>query len=332
MPTIKVVSSNAAQQCPSASTLASQPDRGVRVSCRNCRAGDHCIAGGVPPEELAKVDEMGFFRRTVRRGEHLYRAGQRFNALYAVRSGFFKTTVLLEEGRTHVTGFHMAGDVIGSDGIGTGMHASEAFALEDSEVCVLTFERLEQLTRHLPGLQRSLHRLLSREIVREQGVMALLGGMSADARVAAFLLNLSYRFKARNYSEREFNLRMSREEHRQLSRPQARDREPHAVPLLRQRADQRAEQGGAHHRSQSHARARGTDGAHPRIAGQRRGSRSAAQSLLTIPTAGPRSGPCAAVVKSALDSQRSAPPWTSIASSIAAIPHPRSGTNTPAVT
>jgi CRP/FNR family transcriptional regulator len=212
MPTIKVVSSNAAQQCPSANSVASQPDRGVRVSCSNCRAGDHCIAGGVPAEELAKVDEMGFFRRTVRRGEHLYRAGQRFNALYAVRSGFFKTTVLLEEGRTHVTGFHMAGDVIGSDGIGTGMHASEALALEDSEVCVLTFERLEQLTRNLPGLQRSLHRLLSREIVREQGVMALLGGMSADARVAAFLLNLSYRFKARNYSEKEFNLRMSRED------------------------------------------------------------------------------------------------------------------------
>jgi len=193
-------------------TLSLQVDRGVRVNCSTCRAGHHCIAGGLPVNELEKIDEQGFFRRIVRRGEHLYRSGQRFTALYAVRSGFFKTTVLLEEGRMHVTGFHMAGDVIGTDGIGTGVQASEAVALEDSEVCVLTFERLEQMSRVLPTLQRSLHRLLSREIVREQGVMALLGGMSAEARVAAFLLNLSYRLRARLYSGLEFNLRMSRED------------------------------------------------------------------------------------------------------------------------
>ena len=208
VPTSRIERSTQAAPGP----LSTQVDRGVRVGCSNCRTGDHCIAGGLPLDDLSRIDAQGFFRRTARRGEHLYRSGQRFTALYAVRSGFFKTTVLLEEGRTHVTGFHMAGDVIGTDGIGTGIQASEAVALEDSEVCVLTFERLEQLTRVLPTLQRSLHRLLSREIVREQGVMALLGGMSADARVAAFLLNLSYRFQARHYSGPEFNLRMSRED------------------------------------------------------------------------------------------------------------------------
>jgi CRP/FNR family transcriptional regulator, anaerobic regulatory protein len=214
MPTIKSVPPVPAQPSEDIvrSALSAQVDRGVRVNCRNCRAGKHCIASELPPDELEKLDEMGFFRRTVRRGEHLYRAGQKFAALYAVRTGFFKTVVLLEEGRSQVTGFHMAGDVLGTDGIGTGVQSTEAVALEDSEVCVLTFERLEQLTRSLPGLQRSLHRLLSREIVREQGVMALLGGMSADARVAAFLLNLSYRFQARQYSGREFQLRMSRED------------------------------------------------------------------------------------------------------------------------
>src|SRR5262245_39442862 len=113
------------------SALSVQVDRGVRVNCSACRAGDHCIAGSLPASELEKLDEQGFFRRRVRRGEYLYRAGQRFSALYAVRSGFFKTTVLLDEGRMHVTGFHMAGDVIGTDGIGTGTQASEAVALED---------------------------------------------------------------------------------------------------------------------------------------------------------------------------------------------------------
>jgi CRP/FNR family transcriptional regulator, anaerobic regulatory protein len=214
MPTIRSVPPVSAHRSEAIapSALSGQVDRGVRVNCRNCRAGTHCIANELPSAELEKLDEMGFFRRTVRRGEHVYRAGQKFAALYAVRTGFFKTVVLLEEGRTQVTGFHMAGDVLGTDGIGTGVQSTEAIALEDSDVCVLTFERLEQLTRSLPGLQRSLHRLLSREIVREQGVMALLGGMSADARVAAFLLNLSYRFQSRQYSGREFQLRMSRED------------------------------------------------------------------------------------------------------------------------
>lgn len=214
MTTLKSLPKRSAQQSQEIvpSTLCAEVDRGVRVSCGNCQAGAHCVAGDLPIDELQKIDQIGFFRRTVRRGEHLYRAGQRFNALYAVRSGFFKTSVLLEEGRTQVTGFHMAGDVIGTDGIGTGVQASEAVALEDSDVCVLMFERLELLTRSLHGLQRNLHRLLSREIVREQGVMALLGGMSADARVAAFLLNVSYRLRARRYSGLEFNLRMSRED------------------------------------------------------------------------------------------------------------------------
>jgi CRP/FNR family transcriptional regulator, anaerobic regulatory protein len=214
MPPVKSVpasrTAHSTQAAPS--PLSTQVDRGVRVNCSTCRSGDHCIAGGLPLDDLKRIDQQGFFRRAVRRGEHLYRSGQRFTALYAVRTGFFKTTVLLEEGRSHVTGFHMAGDVIGTDGIGTGTQASEAVALEDSEVCVLPFERLEELTRVVPTLQHSLHRLLSREIVREQGVMALLGGMSADARVAAFLLNLSYRFEARHYSGLEFNLRMSRED------------------------------------------------------------------------------------------------------------------------
>src|SRR5690348_8202575 len=135
MPVIKAMLSSVASghthTLPDTADCA-HPDRGVRVSCRDCRSGHHCIAAEVPVAELEKIDETGFFRRMVKRGEYLYRAGQKFNALYAVRSGFFKTIVVLEEGRTQVTGFNMAGDVMGSDGIGTGVQTSEAIALEDS--------------------------------------------------------------------------------------------------------------------------------------------------------------------------------------------------------
>jgi CRP/FNR family transcriptional regulator len=106
----------------------------------------------------------------------------------------------------------MAGDIIGSDGIGTGVHGCKAVMLEDTEVCALPFEQIENLSRRDGRVQRNLHRLLSREISRERNVMMLLGTMRAEQRLAAFLLDLSERYHERGYSSREFVLRMTREE------------------------------------------------------------------------------------------------------------------------
>jgi CRP/FNR family transcriptional regulator len=124
-----------------------------------------------------------------------------------VRAGFFKASVVLEDGRDQVTGFHMAGEIVGMDGIGTERHSSDVIALEDSEVCIIPYARLEEA-----GMQRQLHKAMSRELVRDQGVMMLLGTMRAEERLAAFLLNLSTRFVARGFSQSEFHLRMTREE------------------------------------------------------------------------------------------------------------------------
>jgi CRP/FNR family transcriptional regulator len=115
--------------------------------------------------------------------------------------------VILEDGRIQVTGFHMAGEILGMDGIGTELHNADATALEDSEVCVIPYARLEE-----PTLQRQLQKVMSRELVRDQGVMMLLGTMKAEERLAAFLLNLSQRFVARGFSSSEFHLRMTRDE------------------------------------------------------------------------------------------------------------------------
>jgi cAMP-binding proteins - catabolite gene activator and regulatory subunit of cAMP-dependent protein kinases len=153
------------------------------------------------------MGELIYTRRRVKRGETLLRAGERFESLYAVRSGFFKSSVVLEDGRDQVTGFHMAGEVVGLDGIGTDRHASDFIALEDSEVCVLPYASLENA-----GLQRQLQKALSRELVRDHGVMTLLGTMRAEERLAAFLLGLSQRFLARGFSSVEFHLRMTRDE------------------------------------------------------------------------------------------------------------------------
>jgi CRP/FNR family transcriptional regulator len=133
-------------------------------------------------------------------------------ALYAVRTGFFKTRVSSEDGRDQVTGFQMAGELLGLDGIGADRHTCDAVALEDSQVCVIPFERLEDLSREFSDLQRQFHKIMSREIVRDHGVMLLLGSMRAEERLAAFLLNLTERLQARGFSASAVVLRMTRGE------------------------------------------------------------------------------------------------------------------------
>lgn len=182
------------------------------TACPTCSQRANCLPMGIPEGELAHLDELTLIRRTFRRGEHLFRSGAPLKALYAIRSGFFKTHVLHENGHEQVTGFHMAGEIIGMDAISSDAHTCCAVALEDSEVCELPFAKLEELGRKLPSLQRHLHRLLSREIVRDHSIIMLLGSMRAEGKLAAFLLNLSQRFAARGYSPSAFQLRMTRQE------------------------------------------------------------------------------------------------------------------------
>src|SRR5262245_8120897 len=184
----------------------------LKTACSTCSLRELCLPVGLSNNEMTKLDELVFVRRTVKRGDYLFRAGDAFDSLYAARTGFFKTKLLLEDGREQVTGFHMAGELMGLDGIGPEHHSCDAVALEDSEVCVIPFQRLEGLGREMEALQHHFHKVMSREIVREHGVMMLLGSMRAEERLAAFLLNLSQRLSTRGYSAQEFNLRMTREE------------------------------------------------------------------------------------------------------------------------
>jgi CRP/FNR family transcriptional regulator len=184
----------------------------IKVACSNCNLRELCMPMGLSEQELLRVDELVAVRRTVKRGASLFHNGEKFTSLYAIRTGFFKTTVNTEDGRDQVTGFQMAGEIIGLDGIVNELHTCDAIALEDAEVCVLPFDRIEEISREINSLQRHVHKIMSREIVREHGVMLLLGSMRAEERLAAFLLNLVQRLQARGFSKTELILRMTREE------------------------------------------------------------------------------------------------------------------------
>jgi CRP/FNR family transcriptional regulator len=167
---------------------------------------------GLNEAELRRIDELVAHRRSIKRGATLFRNGEAFTSLFAVRTGFFKTSLTTEDGRDQVTGFQMAGEIIGLDGIVNEQHTCDATALEDAEVCVMPFDRIEDISREVGALQKHVHRIMSREIVREHSVMLLLGGMRAEERLAAFLLNLVQRLQARGFSSHELILRMTREE------------------------------------------------------------------------------------------------------------------------
>jgi CRP/FNR family transcriptional regulator len=184
----------------------------IKVACSSCNLRELCLPMGLNPDEMTKLDNVISTRRRIKRGGALFNTGDKFTSLYAVRSGFFKTCVTTADGRDQVTGFQMTGEIIGLDGIVSDRHSCDAIALEDAEVCVMPFDQVEELSREFTTLQHHVHKIMSREIVRDHSVMLLLGSMRAEERLAAFLLNLVQRLHARGFSQSELILRMTREE------------------------------------------------------------------------------------------------------------------------
>jgi len=183
----------------------------LKTSCGNCSMHQLCLPMGLEDADISRLDQIIGGRRRLARDERLYQMGEPFRSLYAVRFGHFKTFQVNAAGEEQITGFQMAGELLGMDAI-SGTHHCDAVALEDSEVCEIPFSRLEELFGQVPALLRHFHRIMSQEITREQNVMLLLGNMRAEQRFAVFLVNLSARYVARGYSSTSFALRMSRED------------------------------------------------------------------------------------------------------------------------
>ena len=184
------------------------PSRGEHTHARPAA----CRADGLTPEDARRLDGMLFARRRIREGQDLYCQGDRFRFVYAVRSGTFKNVVAWRDGRERVTAFRMAGDVLGIDGMAEDAYPSTATALEDAEICAIPHTQLRRLAPDGGDAHDLVAQLLGREIMRDQALLRLLGSMTADERVAAFLLEMSQRMRLRGYSPLEFHLRMSRAE------------------------------------------------------------------------------------------------------------------------
>ena len=181
-----------------------------RSHCNNCRLKSVCLPLSLSLEDINQLDAIVQRRQPLQAGEMLYRAGDPFTAIYAVRAGALKTYTCDSKGREQITGFYLPGDIAGLDGPAENRHSNSAQVLQTSSVCRLPFNQLEQLGSQVPGLQRNLLQLLSREIVHEQHQLRLMGSASAQTRVATFVLGLSTRQHRQQFSATDITLPMSR--------------------------------------------------------------------------------------------------------------------------
>jgi len=191
--------------------LGAAPLTSLGTACCSCPLRTACPPCGATGKQAQQHDPLQVFsRHRLLAGETLFRKGDAFESLHAVRSGSLKSSLTLADGRTQVSGFHLPGDLVGLDGVADDCHQTTVTALEDTQTCALDYRQLLERAQRLPSVQRDLHQLMSREASRAQWHMLMLGSMSAPERLAALLLDLSRRAASRGHSPSEFNIRMTR--------------------------------------------------------------------------------------------------------------------------
>lgn len=184
----------------------------LKIACENCSLSRLCLPMGLDQTDIERLDQIVSRNKPYHRNDYLFREGDVFRGIYAVKTGSIKTYVSREDGSDQVLGFHLPGEIIGLDAIESGTHGCTAKILETTAVCLIPYEKLEKLSVEIPSLQHQMFRLMSREISNESNMLILLGKKNADERLATFLLSLSQRYKQRGFSSQEFNLSMSRNE------------------------------------------------------------------------------------------------------------------------
>jgi len=183
-----------------------------QAHCKDCSLSSLCLPLSLNMEDMDALDDIVKRGRPLKKGEFLFRQGDTFNSVFAVRSGTLKTFSLSDGGDEQITGFHLPSELVGLSGMDSEAYPVSAVALETTSVCEIPFERLDELSVQLPQLRRQLMRVMSREIRDDQQMMLLLSKKTADERIATFLVNLSARFRARGFSANQFRLAMSRNE------------------------------------------------------------------------------------------------------------------------
>ncbi len=162
----------------------------LRQACRTCTLMELCLPMGLTSDDIQALESIVHVKGPLDRGAHLYREGDAFQAIYAVRHGALKTYSIDADGREHVLGFHLPGELLGLDAIYPRYNRCSSVALASSSVCVLPFSQLAELAQKVAGLQATILRLMSKDLSMSAN---LATDHTAEERLAGFLLSLAQR-------------------------------------------------------------------------------------------------------------------------------------------
>lgn len=184
----------------------------LKVSCASCSLRELCIPQGMTDDELKLIDTVIERKKPVHKNDYLFRAGDTNRSIYAVLSGSVKTLVDNPNGEEQIVGFHLPGELLGMDGFSGDSHTCSAVALETSSVCEFPLESLDEVCHMVPSIQYAMRRIMGREVTKDHAMLLLLGRMSAEEKLASFLISLSKRMAQRHWKPSEFNLTMPRQD------------------------------------------------------------------------------------------------------------------------
>ncbi len=184
----------------------------IKLSCSNCNLAELCLPRGLDLKELDTLEQIIKRSKPIHKGDYIFRNGDPFRSLYAVRSGTIKIYTTTDDGDNQVMGFYFPGEIIGFDAIENNKHQCSAVALETSTYCAFNFDNFEELCTTIPGLQHQMFRLMSKELTTENELLLTLCNKNAEEKIATFLISLSNRFEQRGYAANEFKLSMSRQD------------------------------------------------------------------------------------------------------------------------
>lgn len=184
----------------------------IHNSCSKCITRNRCINSSLSAEEVQELNNLYVQRISLKKGDNLYHNGDKLQSIYNIRAGTLKTEHSLPDGRQQVVKFCMTGELAGLDGLQDGTHHADTTALTDCEICCINYEQLQKMSRSFPALQKNLDCLMSTILNDIQDHIFLLGSLTANEKLAHFLIQYTKKIASHGYSMEEFKLPMNREE------------------------------------------------------------------------------------------------------------------------
>jgi CRP/FNR family transcriptional regulator, anaerobic regulatory protein len=195
------------------SDAVTRPAAGQHVSrhnCFTCALRESCLPRGLSESELSILNELVGSGRTLVANEQLIRSEDSARRMYVLRSGAMKSTVIQEDGTTQIVAFHFPGELICAEAFQSFPFDCNVEALQRSQLCFLSHDRIHELCERMPTLQEQLLRMMADEIGRDREHVVSMGQHTALKRMVRFVRGLSLRFRQQHWQDQVLQLPMTR--------------------------------------------------------------------------------------------------------------------------